>query len=163
MATTPELGGSLLEGIKFNDFDPEEYLKQCTKIDDTQLDNEFIELPSALAFWSAQYAEAIRDQMTAKHNLESVSAKLHLVTKAEAEFTKKKLTVADTESKVRESPEYTDAMLLLIEAEARKARLKGCLEAVHAKKDMLQSLGAKLRAEMGADPMVRNGQVQKPF
>ena len=138
-----------------NDTDLGEYLRECTQIDDLALDGEFIRVPADLAYWSARYAEAHRAHLLAKHEVDTTHARLHLSIKAEADLNKTKMTVADLDAAVKSHPDYLAAVLDVIDADADRLRLRGSLEAVAAKKDMIQSLGAKLRAEMGADPMVR--------
>ncbi len=141
--------------VNNDDFDPAEYLGECTRIDDLALDGEFIRVPADLAYWSGRYADAHRAHLLAKHALDTTHARLHLSIKAEADINKMKMTVADLDAAVKSHDEYLGAVLDLIDADADRLRLRGALEAVAAKKDMIQSLGAKLRAEMGADPMVR--------
>ncbi len=136
-------------------FDADKYLEECVHIDDLCLDEEFIRVPADLAYWSGRYAGAVRAHLFAKHELDVVTAKAHLSIKAGAELHGKKMTVSDLDASVKTTQEFLDATVALIEAEAAKVRLRGCLDAVSSKKDMVQSLGAKLRAEMGADPMVR--------
>jgi hypothetical protein len=136
-------------------FDPQAYLEDCVRIDDMVLDEEFIRVPSDLAFWSARHAEAVRTHLIAKLEAEKARAKAHLKLKAEAEIAGKKMTVADLDAHIYHDPDYLDAAVALIEAESEKKRLQGCVEAVHAKKEMVQSLGAKLRAEMERDPLVK--------
>jgi len=136
-------------------FDPEKYLEECVRIDDLCLNEEFVRVPADLAFWSARYADAVRNHLMAKHTLTTVESKLHLEHRAAAELTGRKITVGDLQAAVQTDQEYLDAAVAVIESDALRLRLRGNLDAVTAKKDMIQSLGAKLRAEMGADPMVR--------
>lgn len=139
-------------------FDPDQYLKDSVCIDDLILDEEFIRLPTDLAFWSARYAEAIRVHLTAKLNADRAKSKAHLKIRADAEVGGKKVTVADVDALIFEDPDYLDAAVELIDAEVERKKLQGCVDAVVAKKDMIQSLGAKLRSEMERDPMVKHEQ-----
>jgi hypothetical protein len=139
--------------------DLESYLAECIKIDDLALDEEFIRTPADLAFWNARYADALRDYMLAKLEHERTAARLHLTIKAQAEDGTipglRKPTVSDVEAMVTSSPEFQASALALIEADIARQRARGHVDAVATKKDMLQSLGAKLRAEMAGDPAVR--------
>ncbi len=54
------------------------------------------------------------------------------------------------------SAEYRQARLRLIDATERKEQAQVMVDAVAAKKDMLVSLGADLRAEKEADPSIRD-------
>ena len=56
---------------------------------------------------------------------------------------------------------YQETALALVEADVDRQRCRGIVDAISTKKDMLQSLGAKLRAEMGSDPMVRSEQSER--
>ncbi len=139
-------------------FDREQYLKDSVMIDDLVLDEEFIRVPADLAFWSARYADAVKAFLLAKLERDRVQGKVRLTIKAEAEIDKKKRRADDLEAAVNNDPEYLDAAVAMIEAEAEKKHAQGRVDAVAAKKDMVQSLGAKLRSEMERDPMIRQEQ-----
>jgi hypothetical protein len=139
-------------------FDPKQFLEESVNIDDLLLDQEFIKLPAQLAYYTAQYADSVRSYLMSKLTVETSRARAHLRLKAEAELGAKKLTVADLDAMTSIDPDYIDAAMELIETDVQRQKLRGIVEAVTAKKDMLQSLGAKLRAEMQGDPMVRNEQ-----
>jgi hypothetical protein len=136
---------------------PEEYLRECLALDDFALDEEFIRMPADMAYWTALYAEAMRAWMLAKFEHERNAARLHHRTKAANDLggQAKKATVGDLEALVLMDPDYEVTYLALVDAEVEKVRLRGVVDAIATKKDMLQSLGAKLRAEMGGDPMIR--------
>lgn len=138
------------------DFDAKAFLEQSVNIDDLLLDQEFIKLPAQLAHFTAHYAEAVRDYLMCKLNVETSRARAHLALKAEAELGSRKLTVADLDAMVSIDPDYLAAAMDLIEADVARQKLRGIVDAVTAKKDMLQSLGAKMRAEMQGDPSVRD-------
>lgn len=135
---------------------PEQYLSECVTLDDLALDEEYIRTPADLAYWNARYADALRAYLTAKLAHETNAARLHLRVKADNDLGGgKKATVADLEAMVVVDPDYQRTAMAMVEADAERQRLRGSVDAIACKKDMLQSLGAKLRAEMGADPMVR--------
>ncbi len=54
----------------------EHYLAQCTSINDEDIQAEFVRIPADLAYWNAQYAEAQRDALQAKLQLDVMKAKL---------------------------------------------------------------------------------------
>jgi hypothetical protein len=140
------------------DFDANRFLQEAVNIDDLLLDQEFIKLPGQLAHYTANYAEAVRDYLMTKLNVETTRARAHLRLRAEAELGNRKMTVADLDALVSTDQDYIAAAIDLIEADVARQKLRGIVDAVTAKKDMLQSLGAKLRAEMQGDPIVRNDQ-----
>jgi hypothetical protein len=136
--------------------DPDTYLAECIALDDFALDEEFIRMPADLAYWNSQYADALRTYLVAKLEHDRTRARVYLTVKAVNEDGGgKKATVADLEAMVVCDPAYHQTALTLLEADVAKTRLRGVVDAVVTKKDMLQSLGAKLRAEMAGDPMVR--------
>lgn len=140
------------------DFDAKQFLHDAVNIDDLLLDQEFVKLPGQLAHYTASYSEAVRDYLMAKLNVETTRARAHLQLRAESELGNRKMTVADLDALVSTDQDYIAAAMDLIEADVARQKLRGVVDAVTAKKDMLQSLGAKLRAEMQGDPMVRNDQ-----
>jgi len=139
-----------------DDRDPEEYLRECITLDDFALDEEFVRMPADMAYWNGQYADALRGYMLAKLAHDRNAARLHLRVKASnEEGGGKKATVGDLEAMVLTDDSYQETALALLEADVERVRLRGVCDAIATKRDMLQSLGAKLRAEMAGDPMVR--------
>lgn len=146
---------------------------EAVQIDDIAFDEELIRTPGDIAYWNARYTQALRVYLLADHHAETVRARLHLELKAgsdstgevevedgEAQTGKRKRrvrgpTVDDIKAMVLVHPEYQTARLAAIEAEAEKEQLRKFTEALVARKDMLQSIGAKLRLEMANDPVVR--------
>jgi hypothetical protein len=124
-------------------------------IDPLDLNREFTELPPQLAYWNAQFANATQASMEAKAAKDREEARVLLLVKETAKLSKDKLTVAEVEAKVNLNEDVQDTQDIYIEKEAERLRLKGIVDSVHAKRDMLQSLGAKIRVEMMADPAVR--------
>jgi hypothetical protein len=59
------------------------------------------------------------------------------------------------ESAVEMDQRNFDAKMRAIEAEVDEKRLRGVLDAVRTKRDMLISLGAHVRIEMEHDPVIR--------
>lgn len=135
--------------------DPEKYLSECTKIEPVAIDEEFIRTPSDVAFWNARFADALEVYLKAKAHMETEWARLRLLTREELLAKGEKATESAIDNNTEVRPEWAAARLTFIEAEVQKARIAGSCEAVRTKKEMLQSLGAKLRIEMGSDPMVR--------
>lgn len=140
--------------------DPEKYLRDCTTIAPEVLEEEFVRTPADVAYWNAQYADALEAHLRAKAHVDAEWARLYLLEKARAAAGGEKTTEALLKASVEVTAEYREALEKAIIAEAEKARAAGRVDAVRTKKDMLQSLGAKLRAEMESDPMVRREQVQ---
>lgn len=146
-----------MEDVKsLHDMDVDAYLYDSVNIDPVaDLDNEFRGISAAVAYWNARYADAIEAYL--KNDLEHkrMNSQLYIEHREGLALAHGKVTEGMVRAAVETDQRYLDTKILSIESEAEKARLKGVCEAVSAKKDMLQSLGAKLRAEMAGDPALR--------
>jgi len=131
-----------------------ELLKEALEIDDGQIKAEFIRLPADMAYWNARYADAIRDHLRAKHECEKTEARCYGEHRERLEL-ERKVTEKKIESAVTQDPSVIAAREAEIEAEAERARLRGVVEAISTKRDMLMSLGAYIREEM-RDPLIRD-------
>jgi hypothetical protein len=131
-----------------------ELLKEALEIDDGQIKAEFIRLPADMAYWNARYSDAILAHLRAKWAAETAEGECYIAQRerleAEGKVTEKKI-----ESAVATDPMYVAARNAEIEAEAERARLRGVVEAIATKRDMLMSLGAYIREEM-RDPLIRD-------
>lgn len=133
------------------------YERDCVRVEPLALEEEFVRLPADLAYWNAQYSEAFRRYQLAKLYVEKLSAQLSLLVREDLQSqTRGRVTIAEVEMSVQVSPEYQAARAAEVEAEAEKVRLYGVVDAIRSKKEMLISLGAHMRAEMGADPSIRH-------
>jgi hypothetical protein len=134
-----------------SDFDVEE---QAVNIDFASMQREFAEFPGVLSRWGARYASAISEASARAEDLEDLEAEVYLEFRArgkeggQTEQTIKANVRLDRRVKLKRS--------MLLAAEAKKVRYeKKVIAALHAKKEMLVSLGAHQRAELGGDPLVR--------
>jgi len=130
-------------------------LLDVVKIDDLALEEEYVRFSRDLAYWNAKYSRALKRYLLLQHNFEKTRARLWLEIKNEAIASDQKMTVEDIRCEVMLRDEYDQAYLKLIEADVQKQRIKKDVENLMAKKDMLQSLGAKIRLEMEGDLTVR--------
>ncbi len=150
-----EVGGALIdEGT--GEVMVSKMMLGAVMIEDMALDEEFLRLPSDLAYWNAQYTSANKTYLLEKHECRVTEARIRLIIREETLKDKPRPTGDDLKAMVYEDEEYQDAHKKYVLAEADKERLKKFAEAVAAKKDMLQSIGAKLRVELENDPVVRN-------
>ncbi|KKN67989.1 hypothetical protein LCGC14_0455450 [marine sediment metagenome] len=138
-----------------NDVSIDEYLMQCITIDELLLDDAFKRTPAELAYWNARFAEANRSFLIEKLDCDRMGAQLYLEHREILLTLERKPTEAMIKASVESDDRYYEARTKLVTAEAERVRLRGVCEAMITKKDMLQSLGAKLRAEMSGDPAVR--------
>lgn len=134
----------------------QDYLDASTSIEAHDIEAHFIRLPADLAYWSGQYADAYKDWKDAELRLEQIAAQLSLTIRDQLVAENKgRVTVAEVEQVLHASQPYVDARAAENVTEARKVRLHGIVGAIQAKKEMLISLGAHMRAEMGHDPAIR--------
>lgn len=130
----------------------DEFLKDSVQIDTLQLQEEYTELPAQLAYWNEQYAKALREYLHAKIARVRLHAKLYFEKRAALSG---KVTEASVDAAIETDPRYCNSRDEEADAEAEATRLRGVVESVRTKKDMLVSLGAHIRAEMVGDPSVR--------
>jgi len=140
-------------------------LKDCVSIDPLDIEAEFVRLPSDLAYWSQQYADAYEAWLDAKIDRETLYGQLYeeKLLELESQISQRPKVgrgkgVSDVmlEAAIKRDQEYIFARKKEIKAESEKVRLHGVLEALGAKKDGLVSIGATRRAEMERDPMIRD-------
>lgn len=135
--------------------DEDAYLKQSVEILPEAIREEFVRIPADLAYWGGRYADAIKDFLVAEQQRKTAYAHARLNHRAAAAAGGKKLTEADVDALVETDHACGQAKLLEIEMEAAKVSAKIKLDAVSAKKDMVMSLGAYIRAEMAPSHLNR--------
>lgn len=136
------------------DLDKHELYRSSVDVNENDLQGEFRRVSADLAYWTAQYAHAVRRELFANSAIKRVAAELSLRIRADAKASDTKLTEAAVEASVRVHEDMTDAEDAYADACAEKELLRGVCEAVRTKRDMLQSLGALIREELKGDPTV---------
>ncbi len=131
------------------------YLKQCVGINPEDIQAEFVRIPGDLAYWNTQYANALREHLLSKLDFDVLKANLDPMVRQALLEAGAKITEATVSSAIESHEQLIDARRACIEAEVAKNERFGCLDAIRAKKEMLISLGAHLRAEMEGDPNIR--------
>lgn len=135
----------------------EAYLHKCVSIDPLQLQQEFAEVAAELAYWNAQYADALGRQLLAKIDREKLAGQLFFDKRQELhDKDDGRVTEAAIKAAIEIDSQYNVARSEEADAQAEAVRLKGVAEAVRTKRDMLVSLGAHVRAEMEGDPSIRS-------
>ncbi len=130
-----------------------EDLGGAAAIDANGVQREFVDYTGTLAHWGARYADAITDAKAKAEALKDVEAEVFLELHSAKE---KGDTEASLKARSRIDKRVRLARQLALEAEAREVRFKEKVMApLYAKKEMLISLGAHQRAELGGDPLVR--------
>lgn len=134
----------------------DDFLLDCVQIEPEALQEEFIRIPADLAYWNAKYTTAYKALTFAKIAMERTAARITLEIRAVHADDKPKITEGFVEAKLLNMMAYQTMQEAHAEAEVEKVRLHGVLEAIRAKRDMIISIGAHVRAEMGGDPVVRS-------
>ena len=129
-------------------------VKDSTEINPVALQTEFVQLSGHLAYWTQQYAEAQTQAATAKAALEQLEAKISLDHRTDREIKGMKATEALLSELVHTDDRWIKAKRAHILADGNRLKVSGIVDAIHAKKDMLVTLGAHMRAEMAAFPSV---------
>lgn len=142
--------------VAMRDIQVDEYLLECVTIEPTMLNEEFVRIPVDLAYWHERYSEAIRAHLLAKLAYDQLRARVGLEVREEVAAAGVKKTVGDIEAMITVHPEVSAAYLDFVEADAERQAIRNRCEAVQAKREMLQSLGAKMRAEIMSDPALRD-------
>lgn len=120
-------------------------------------------LPGQIAYWSAMFASATEAALEAKAMLEQQEADTSEAFRDQFSSGKEKLTEARLPSLVDRDPDVRAAKTRHIKAEANRLRVKGMLDALFAKRDMLVQVGARQRQEMGAlEPTTRREPAPPP-
>jgi hypothetical protein len=141
-----------------NDIEVEKYLRDAVRIEPLALEEEFIRLPADIAYWNERHARALREYLEAKIARERTHGELMCDPKfyehVEVELGKKP-TVEQMKGATLSDERYIASKVRENIADVERQRLRGCVEALSTKRDMLISLGAHVRLEMMHDPVVR--------
>jgi hypothetical protein len=123
------------------DHDPDKYLNECVAIDEFALQAEYMRLPADYAYWNARYAEVYRFLLRSKMTRDQLQARLHKEYRArlEAQRSSGRVTIAEVDAEVEADPEYLEAKVTEIEADAECKKLQGVMEALRTKREMLIS------------------------
>lgn len=136
--------------------DRDSILRASIEIEPEDLNEEFIKAPGQISYWNQAYAEAHKQHALAKLEYDRAWAQLYCSLRAEYEGRKPAVTVDALKALVEQDEDLYHLQMQVVLADAERLRMRGVAEAVIAKKDMLQSLGAKLREELRGDPTLRN-------
>jgi hypothetical protein len=117
------------------------------------LNREYTELVPRLARYTAIYSTRVAGALKAKAAYKRAKAFALLEVSNRVKGMNKK--VAEVDALMRTDLNVTAAHDEYAEAERLKVKAKGLVDSLLAKRDMLQSLGAKLRVEMQGDLSLR--------
>lgn len=152
-------GGDAARKTNLNGIEVESYLAESVELEPLALEEEFIRMPADLAYWNERHAAALRRSLIAKMERERVEAVLlcdaQFAEDLASELAKKAASMEQLKAAVKMAPEYLNARKAEIRTEVERVRLRGVVDAIAAKRDMLISLGAHVRLEMANDPALR--------
>lgn len=134
-----------------NDIEVSDFLKACVDFEPTQLHEEFARMSGDYAYWNEKYSAANRLMLMRERDEQKVRARLYLLFKEAPDAGRKLTTEAAVDAKVTLDPAYEEAHLALIEAQAEREHLRGILESLRTKREMLVSEGAHQRQELQGD------------
>lgn len=154
-AYSKNMSKNLTEVDEFWATESDEYLYECTHINDDDINNEFKRTSADIAFWSKKYADAVKESITAEINRKQVWSAKWIATKEMLVATGSRATIEDIKSNLETDNSVREARAREITAEFEKERIKGIMEAIRTKREMLISLGAHLRQEMQQDPTIK--------
>jgi hypothetical protein len=127
-------------------------IKRATSINPDGIQEEYVAVPSDLARWNAIYVEAVSQLRHAELDLEVWENQAMVGVCTDAEKRGEKAPAIDKiKWMVRSQPRYRELCEEVIALEEAKASAAGVVEAVRAKREMLVSLGAHLRADAERD------------
>jgi hypothetical protein len=131
------------------------YAARCVRID-VDLDAEFRRVAGDLHYWAAEAAAAEEQVYLAKTAAARsyADAVLRARSRLESEARKPTEKILDAEAEADEAVAYEQSRYAA--ALRRRSELRGLVDAIIAKRDMLISLGATERAQMTMDPTIRD-------
>lgn len=139
-----------------------EHAIACVEIFPEALEEEYVRISADMAYWDEMYSRALHRHLALKRNEKKFTAMLKIEHRERlfAEGAGKKSGSGRvTDSMVEAAVEIDDRMVDFntqrVDAEVEMIRLRGFVEAIHAKKEMIVSIGAHVRKEMDGDPVVR--------
>lgn len=133
----------------------DDYLRECARINPEDIQTEFERIPGQLAYFNAQYAGALNAHLVAEIDVKVTRARVYTAVREAMIAKGGKPTEEYMKALIESNEDYIEQQYIASAAETKKNDLYGKLDAIRSKKEMLISLGAHLRAELGGDPLIR--------
>jgi hypothetical protein len=134
----------------------EAYAKECLDTPPAEaLQEDFRRYSADLAWWGERLADARREVALVQLDVETEKAEADGRAR-ESLASKGKVTEDAVKAAVRADEKYVKAQKRLIDTEHFRDRITAIVDALKAKRDMLVGLGATFRAEIQADPVIRD-------
>lgn len=141
--------------VALHDLDVDAYLAQCVRLDHLNLQDEFVRIAADFAYWNEKYARCTRVYLLAKAAHGRAVAQTRLTVREILESGGRKTTESQVEARVETDEELAGSHARVIGYEAECLRLRGLLEAIRTKSQMLMQMGAHVRTEMQGSPRIR--------
>ena len=138
--------------VRMTTFDFEEAAR-AVSIDVHDLQGEFVRVPSDIAHYGSLAADALENALSTKRQLEAGEGQVRMEYK---QSQKDRVTEAFLDSCVVQDPRYRVLREQADRADVLRVRAVGVCTALQAKKEMLISLGAHIRAEMQTNLTIRS-------
>ena len=138
------------------DLEVDAYVLNAVTIVPEAIQEEYVRIPADLAYFNQRYADAYREYSHAKVGLARLEGLLRIKHREDLLASGVKVTESQVDASVQGDASYQDAQDRFVDADVARVRSQGVVDAVRAKREMLVSVGAHLRAEMGGDPSIRN-------
>lgn len=132
-------------------------VERVTRIEPVAIQEEYAAVPGDLYRWCRLLADADHALGVSEQEIEDCENDERVRLLAEAEKAEEKPPSEDRlKAKVRAAAPYKAACRRALDARREKARAFAVVEGIRAKKDMLISLGADLRAEAERELLIRD-------
>ena len=126
-------------------------LQDVLRINEQRLTNEFIEQAGKFAWFSALLAYAVAEVESKKLSHEVLQANLYAEKRGEMVKAKAKVTEDKIKNAVVQDDRYAASSEQLTECKRQQGIIKGIVNSLEQRKDMLIQLGATRRQEMFSD------------
>lgn len=141
--------------VMINDMEVDAYLYACVSIDKLNIKDEFVRISSDFAYWNERYTQAHEADLLATIDKDKVRAQMRIEHRERLLMRNEKVTESMVDSAVETDQVVLNSRVACVQTEVEKTRLRGLLEAIRAKRDMLISTGSMIRQEMSTDPTLR--------
>jgi len=127
-----------------------------TAVDLPSLQENFLRLPTEVAHWAEKLAVASKEYTLAKARAEMQEARLIERTRIELQKTNPKVSQSAAERRAKGLARWLEIKAEVAEAEGAKVYARGIMDALQSKQSALISVGASMRAELGAlNPLIK--------
>lgn len=134
------------------------YIESAVTVNDNDISGEYMRVPGDLAYFVKKYAEAEYAYLAAKAEVDRQKGGAYERARKDLEEDPdvKKATEKMVEARAANDALLVGALEDLAFASSQRKLFDGYVDAVKTKRDMLISLGAHMRKERDAEPMIRD-------